>query len=243
MSFYLSSGRLHKSFLTEPRVHLARGFTLIEILVVMVIIALMLSMAVISVGDNFQRKMQTEAERLQTLLIAAADEAIYNGNELGIYFSEQGYVPLRFDQVARGWVIINRRPFMHHRLPANMLIDWEIEGFAKPTDSDEPEYVDSEFLEDVDASTDDLSRFDDISESADSFAQLAEGSLAEALRQETVDLVPHIYFLSSGEQTAFKASFKRGFENNVDSIVTLVSDGFSMPYIKTEQGQGGSEGE
>lgn len=222
----------------EPRAILARGFTLIEVLVVMVLVAMMLSLAVVSIGDGFQREMRGEAERLQAVLMAAADEAIYNNSSIGIYFSKDGYLLLRHDPVVKGWVAMANRPFTQHRLPENMLIDWTVEGFAKPSDLEGAEYVEIEFEKSDESS----STFGGDSEySAQDYADLgdtAEGSLAEAVRQKVVDVTPHVYLLSSGEQTAFKVSFQRDFESEVSQLISVVSDGFSMPYIKTEEPKG-----
>ena len=217
----------------RPRTFSVRGFTLIEILVVMVIIAMMLSMAVVSIGDNFQRQMRSEAERLQSLMMAAADEAIYNASELGIYLTEDSYTPLRYDQVAQGWVLIEQRPFNSHKLPEDMRIDWVVEGIARPVDSESIQFEEIEFLaSDENSDSDYLDGL--LSGASQDENAAAAGSLASAVAQEVVYLTPQIYVLSSGEQTAFNVSFARNFESNVDSVITLVSDGFSAPYIKTE---------
>lgn len=222
----------------KPRAILARGFTLIEVLVVMVLVSMMLGLAVVSIGDGFQRKMRGEAERLQAVLIAAADEAIYNNSSIGIYFSKDGYLLLRHDPVVNGWVAMRNRPFTQYTLPANMLIEWTVEGFAKPSDLEGTEYVEIDF-EKSDERSDSIFGGDSEYSTQDSALNGAtEGSLAEAIRQKVVDVTPHVYLLSSGEQTAFKVSFQRDFESDVSLLISVVSDGFSMPYIKTEEPKG-----
>jgi general secretion pathway protein H len=68
-----------------------RGFTLIEILVVMVLISIILSMAVISLGNHRERELREEIVRLQQLIQLAQDESILNQRPLAIKFLENGY--------------------------------------------------------------------------------------------------------------------------------------------------------
>lgn len=74
------------------------GFTLIEVLVVIVIIGVMASMIVVSVslGDP-RRELTREAERLRAVLALAAEEAVIQQIELGAEFTESGYRFLKWD--------------------------------------------------------------------------------------------------------------------------------------------------
>ena len=61
------------------------GFSLIEILVVVVILAIVSTVALMSMGVlGDDRELRTEARRMQTLLEIAQDEAILQGREFGM---------------------------------------------------------------------------------------------------------------------------------------------------------------
>lgn len=79
------------------------GFTLIEVMVVIVIIGVMASMIVVSVtlGDP-QRELRTEADRLRTVLALAAEEAVIQQVELGAEFTESGYRFLKWEAAPAG---------------------------------------------------------------------------------------------------------------------------------------------
>lgn len=74
--------------LARPR---ARGFTLIEILVVMAIIGIVVALAAVRFGMSDIDTLQRESERLALLLEAARDEAISGGQTIGFAADGQGY--------------------------------------------------------------------------------------------------------------------------------------------------------
>ena len=67
------------------------GFTLIEIIIVVVIIGVMASMVTISLGDKKQELLETEAKRFQALVTLASQEAILQSRHLAIGFFQGGY--------------------------------------------------------------------------------------------------------------------------------------------------------
>jgi len=70
----------------------AAGFTLLELMVVLVLIGIIFSFAMLSLrGDDISELMNQETRRLATLLELAGDEAILRGEELAINFMEDGY--------------------------------------------------------------------------------------------------------------------------------------------------------
>ena len=80
----------------------ARGLTLVEILVVVVLIGIILSLATLSLSTaGPQVKMREEGRRLLRLMELARETAIFESRELALVMDEEGY---RFQELrARQW--------------------------------------------------------------------------------------------------------------------------------------------
>ncbi|RKZ47108.1 MAG: type II secretion system protein GspH [Candidatus Parabeggiatoa sp. nov. 3] len=105
------------------------GFTLIEIMVVMIIIGVILSFATLSIGDGgLAQKLEQEAQRLTALLKLAQTEAIMQAKEMGISFDNQGY---RFYVLqAQKWqpFTIQDDIFRPRTLPKGIFTEIHLEG-------------------------------------------------------------------------------------------------------------------
>lgn len=80
-----------------------RGFTLLEILVVLVIIGIVTSMAVLNIGDRKQEVLQKESQRIIALIKLARDEAILQGREYGLGFWRGNYQFYELDEENSTW--------------------------------------------------------------------------------------------------------------------------------------------
>ncbi len=67
------------------------GFTLIEVLVVVVVLAVIVGAVVMSVTGMDARRADREAERLYLLLQLACEHAELNGREVGLHLAARGY--------------------------------------------------------------------------------------------------------------------------------------------------------
>jgi general secretion pathway protein H len=80
------------------------GFTLIEILVVIVIIGIVMSIAILSItlagGDN---QLRDEAQRVVALVEVARDESLLQGREFGVEFMQGAYRFVEYDPLTRQW--------------------------------------------------------------------------------------------------------------------------------------------
>lgn len=106
----------------------SRGFTLVEILVVIVIIGLMASMAVLSIGTDPQRQLNQEAERARSVLHLAADEALMQGREYGMVLQQNSYQIVQFNEQSLQWQATDSPAFAHYNLPDSINISLQSEG-------------------------------------------------------------------------------------------------------------------
>ena len=74
-----------------------RGFTLLEVLVVVVIIAVLVSLAVVRIGPDTRQGLREEATRLAAVLGQAHDEAIVTGAAFAWQPEASGYRFVRRD--------------------------------------------------------------------------------------------------------------------------------------------------
>jgi len=75
----------------------SRGFTLLELLAVIVIIGIIITFAVLSVDTGGRAQaVEQEARRLAALIGLAAEEAVFQSQELGLQVTERGYTFLTF---------------------------------------------------------------------------------------------------------------------------------------------------
>jgi general secretion pathway protein H len=106
------------------------GFTLLELLVVMVIIGIIAAMLTLSVGvATPDTSTDKEIERLENLVKLASEEAVLAGRELGITFYDKEYEFSVLDADSLRWTPIEtEEPFGPHRFPAGSLVDLALEG-------------------------------------------------------------------------------------------------------------------
>ena len=82
----------------------AAGFTLIEVLVVVVLIGVLSAVALLSVGAVGRKDpLEDEARRLHALLLFAGEEALMQGRDLGLRLEPAGYRFLSYDPEAFLW--------------------------------------------------------------------------------------------------------------------------------------------
>ncbi|WP_183459660.1 type II secretion system minor pseudopilin GspH [Microbulbifer rhizosphaerae] len=106
------------------------GFTLIEILVVIVIIATLAGMAVLSLGGAGNRNWTGEVQRLASLLQLVADRALIDKAHYGVMMESDGYSVVRFDAAAMKWQALDTESagrsaarFASHQLPENIRLE------------------------------------------------------------------------------------------------------------------------
>lgn len=100
---------------------------MLEILVVLVIIGIVVSMATLSLGNNAARQVELEADRLRALIELAKEEALFDAEELGIAFWQNGYTFYRLDD--QEWTPVSGDAELRPRtLPEGLSITLGLEG-------------------------------------------------------------------------------------------------------------------
>jgi len=150
------------------------GFTLIELMVVVVIVAILFSYTTLAIrNDSAEDLIKKEALRLERLVQLALEEAILRGEEYAIEIHLDGYRFLRFTE--NQWrPLSNDRVFRERELPLDMELEMSLE--------------DTEIVIDLasDLKTEEKLELDDSEEESQDKITKAE---------------PQIYLLSSGEIT------------------------------------------
>lgn len=106
----------------------ARGFTLLEVMVVLVLIGIITGFALLSAGRGPQERLAEEAQRLAALVQLQQQEAILASELRGIKFSQAGYALLRRDAKNNWQPPTAADSLIQHRLPDDMALGLWIEG-------------------------------------------------------------------------------------------------------------------
>lgn len=104
------------------------GFTLLEVLVVVLIIGIILSFAVLKVSDRSRSETAgQETERLAALLKLSSEEAVLQAREFALQLTAGGYEFLMLDKDA--WKTLKDDDLLRpRRLPAEVTLSATIEG-------------------------------------------------------------------------------------------------------------------
>ena len=155
------------------------GFTLIEVLVVVVIIGVVSAIVVLGLGNlGNDRELQNEARRMTSLIEMASDEATMQGRDFGLEVLQTSYRFVEFDSLTEQWYEVIGDDLMR---PRQLAQDTEFDLFLE----------DRRVLLEVEAA--DIAQDDDDDDDRDLID----------------DYLPHILVLSSGDISPFELEIIR----------------------------------
>ncbi len=176
----------------------ARGFTLVEILVVMVIIAVLTAGAMLSMSFlGSDRALDAEGRRLSTLMNYAEEQASLQTREFGLYCSSGGYEFLIFDAITNQWEPVTQDDALRPRsLPDGLKLQLNVDGQdvklldAMPAPSSAPT--------------------PDTSAPQSAYAAYAQAAAAAASGPDAQpQLQPQVMIFSNGDLSTFRISLGR----------------------------------
>lgn len=104
-----------------------RGLTLIEVLVVMVIIGIVTSVAVLSVGQNQTKAMQGLAFAFAQSMSLAEEKAMLSSTEIGFEMEGDHWAFLRANQAASDtWLALNDRALPDYKIPDDVTVTLQV---------------------------------------------------------------------------------------------------------------------
>jgi general secretion pathway protein H len=174
-----------------------RGFTLLEIMLVMLLLGLMASYVVVNfVSESRTARIQKETDRLQQLVQVISETAILKQQDFGLVLNDKGYQFLVHD--GQKWLEVGEPKFMQfHPWPETVKAELELEGLSWAEDSilgqEEFRKLQEELLEQQE-------------EAAEEEEKKAgrDGKTKGPAKSREKPLLPNIYILSSGDISPFQ---------------------------------------
>lgn len=106
-----------------------RGFTLLEVLMVVLLVGIMSSVVVLSINTGGAgRQLPEESQRLAALIEQAANEAVMQNQEFGLRVTSEGYGFLCLNEAEQRWDACADEIFRERELPEGLELSLVREG-------------------------------------------------------------------------------------------------------------------
>lgn len=108
-----------------------RGFTLLELMIVIVLIGVLAGMVSFATGMNPAQQARREADALAGMIRQLREKAVIDGQEYGVRLSADGYRAMRLD--VRGWEAVTTV----YRWPDHLRLRLKQDGYSVSLGTDE----------------------------------------------------------------------------------------------------------
>jgi general secretion pathway protein H len=117
----------------------SKGFTLVEILVVMLIIAAVISLTVLSINTTGRdSQLDEESRRIEGLVGLLHERALLEGRDFGLRIEPAAYEFVLYDTRRNRWLMMDQeREFRHRELPRGISFQLQLDSqtvVIKPID-------------------------------------------------------------------------------------------------------------
>ena len=113
---------------SPSRFNQASGFTLVEILVVLIIVSVMSGIVVTSLPSSFQNSdFDEESLRLKTVIELIREESLTRASEYGLKTDKDNYSFFVYNEIEQNWTQLNTKPYAEHKLGYGILLKTTIE--------------------------------------------------------------------------------------------------------------------
>jgi len=119
-----------------------KGFTLIEIMVVVVVIAVLMGAVTLAFPPVGDKLLKENTERFSALISLAQDEAILQSAEVALEIDDKGYSFYRNEN--NSWSALSESPFKKRQLPVDITSKLFLDGIStnlEERENDSPQIV------------------------------------------------------------------------------------------------------
>ena len=183
--------------------HRSNGFTLVEVMLVMLLIGLLATTVVMNFsGESREERLEKEAERFQQLFQFVAETAMLKQQEWGLYVLPDRYGFLYYDNNEGKWAEADEPAGLRqYTLPPDIALTLELEGLPGE---------ETNLLSQLDWQLDD----DEQSE-----------------EDSKIPVLPQVFVLSSGEISPFQLLLTES--SDLTPLYSAISTDFAIPLTRT----------
>jgi general secretion pathway protein H len=210
----------------------SRGFTLIEILVVVLIIGILSAATLLSVNlTGRDRDLEKESDRLLSLVNYAREQAELQTRQYGVIFHDDGYQFVAYDTRRGLWrQVYEDESLRLRKLPDGL--DFKLVVDARPVVLTPTSAIKPPDPKDKKAEAKSLKDINSLKDAASATRKLGEDSKSSL--QEVKKIAPQVTLFSDGEVSSFEVTLER--DGGLRSITLAIDEKgqfIAKPMVET----------